>query len=472
MRVGGITWRLSVPALLLLFLSAQEASGQIQGTATYRERIALPPEAVFEATLEDVSRADAPATVVGRVRIDGPGQPPIPFEIPYDQANIDPGHSYSVRGLITVGGRLMFTTDQVNPVLTRGHGSDVALMLRRTGGADGQSGGADAPLLESLPASFLGQLPCADCAGIRYQLDLFPDQMFFLRLTYLGKGKGDGESFDDIGRWEFVADGRTLLLRGGREAPVMFAVKDSTTLRKLDLEGREIVSSLPYELQRKEMFQPVEPRLALRGMFSYFADTGILWECLTTRKFPVAQEGDNAALEAAYLRARRQPGEPLLVSVEGRLVRRPKVEGPGEDQVLVVERFMNLWPGESCTTQTTAKASLLETYWRPVEIEGRSVTVTPGQQEPHLILSGQGNHITGFTGCNRLTGRFEMGAEGFRFKELATTGMACLPPTAEMETAFLAALNSTVSQRIVGDMLELRDAKGTLPMRLEVRYLR
>jgi uncharacterized lipoprotein YbaY len=30
----------------------------IQGTATYRERMAMPPAAVFEAALEDVSRAD------------------------------------------------------------------------------------------------------------------------------------------------------------------------------------------------------------------------------------------------------------------------------------------------------------------------------------------------------------------------------------------------------------------------------
>ena len=351
MQVDGIKWRLIVPVLLLFSLSAQQAAGQIKGTATYRERMALPPEAVFEAMLEDVSRADAPATVVGRVRIDRPEQPPIRFEIPYDPANIDPRHSYSVRGRITVGSRLMFTTDQVYPVLTRGHGSEVPLMLRRTGGSSGQSSGADAAPLENLPASFLGRLPCADCAGIRYQVDLFPDQAFFLRLTFLGKGKGDGESFDDIGRWELSADGRTLILRGGREGPAMFAVRNSSTLRMLDLDGREIVSSLPYELQRTEVFQPIEPRLALRGMFSHLADAGIFWECLTTRKFSVAQEGDNAALEAAYLRARRQPGEPLLVSVEGRIVTRPKMEGPGESQVVVVERFINLWPGEICTAQ-------------------------------------------------------------------------------------------------------------------------
>lgn len=49
----------------------------IKGTATYRERMALPPAAVFEATIEDVSRADAPASVVARTRITSPGNPPM-----------------------------------------------------------------------------------------------------------------------------------------------------------------------------------------------------------------------------------------------------------------------------------------------------------------------------------------------------------------------------------------------------------
>jgi putative lipoprotein len=53
----------------------------VTGTATYRERIAPPPDAIFEATLEDVSRADTPADVIGRTRLEKPGQPPFQFSI-------------------------------------------------------------------------------------------------------------------------------------------------------------------------------------------------------------------------------------------------------------------------------------------------------------------------------------------------------------------------------------------------------
>jgi hypothetical protein len=66
------------------------SAGTLEGTAAYRERIALPPDAVFEAVLQDISRADAPAKVLGRAIIDPAGQPPFRFEIAYDDAAVQP----------------------------------------------------------------------------------------------------------------------------------------------------------------------------------------------------------------------------------------------------------------------------------------------------------------------------------------------------------------------------------------------
>jgi len=78
----------------LLVAVAQPATAQsIQGTATYRERIALPAA----------------------------GNPPIWFDIAVDPARIFPDRRYVVRARILIGGRLMFTTDSSYPVLTEGH---------------------------------------------------------------------------------------------------------------------------------------------------------------------------------------------------------------------------------------------------------------------------------------------------------------------------------------------------------------
>ena len=117
----------------------------IHGTATYRERIALPPTAAFEATLEDVSRADAPAGVLARTRLSPAGNPPIRFEIPVDLARISPDRRYAVRARIVDGDRLVFTSDASYPVLTQGPGTAAAIMLRRAGAGPSAPPGSPAP---------------------------------------------------------------------------------------------------------------------------------------------------------------------------------------------------------------------------------------------------------------------------------------------------------------------------------------
>jgi uncharacterized lipoprotein YbaY len=141
-----------MPSIMLpmfLGLVANEAMAQsIQGTATYRERIALPPTAVFEATLEDVSRADAPAETIARTRLTSPGNPPISFTIAYDPSKILAERRYVVRASILVDAKPVFSTDTAAPVITRGSPTSVAIVLRKIGA--GQTGSpkpaADRPL--------------------------------------------------------------------------------------------------------------------------------------------------------------------------------------------------------------------------------------------------------------------------------------------------------------------------------------
>ena len=114
--------------------SARQAQ-TIVGTATYRERMALPSGAVLEATLEDVSRADAKAERIAQTRVTSPGNPPIAFTIAYDPATILADHRYVVRARILVDDNLLFTTDTAAPVITRGSPNSVKLMLRRVGGS-------------------------------------------------------------------------------------------------------------------------------------------------------------------------------------------------------------------------------------------------------------------------------------------------------------------------------------------------
>jgi putative lipoprotein len=93
----------------------------VSGVVMYLERRALPPEAVVTIRLQDISRADARAILLGeqRIALDG-RQVPVPFEISYDPAAIDERMSYAVSARIELGDQLLMISDTVHPVITRG----------------------------------------------------------------------------------------------------------------------------------------------------------------------------------------------------------------------------------------------------------------------------------------------------------------------------------------------------------------
>jgi len=86
------------------------AERTVAGEVVYRERIALPPDALLVVELADVSLVDAPIVIAKR-RIAPAGNVPIKFEIGFDPKAIQQGRTYALQARITVGERLMFTTD-------------------------------------------------------------------------------------------------------------------------------------------------------------------------------------------------------------------------------------------------------------------------------------------------------------------------------------------------------------------------
>lgn len=402
-------------------------TASVTGTALYRERIVLPPGAELEVVLEDVSLSDVAADPVVIVRQPDVGQPPYAFELVYDPRRIVPSRDYAVRARLTLGGRLLFTTDTVCPVITHGNLTTVELLLTRVAGAAGRAtGGKPGDLDATLPATFTGLLPCADCGGIEYHLDFFQEGSFFVRTTH--PGKPDGTS-DDIGRYALATDGIMLALQGGRAAPLYFSIEDADRLRKLDLDGGPIESQLNYDLVRTEDFSPIEPALARRGLFSYLADAAAFAECLTGRTMPM--------------------------------------EGPGPVPTLVVDRFLRLAPGEECPPRFD-NSPLTDTYWKLVALGGEPVAPVEGQPEAHFVLrTGQGR-LAGSDGCNRIVGGYALDGEGIRFSQMASTMMAC-PQGMDTASRYAAALEAAVRWRIVGWRPELYDAAGVLVARLEAR---
>jgi uncharacterized lipoprotein YbaY/heat shock protein HslJ len=105
----------------LLSFAGSQPDGVLTGTVTYQERVALPPGSIIEVQLQDVSRADAPATVIASQTITTTGENvPIPFTLTYDPAEIDPRFTYALSVRITVEGQLRWINTEHDGVLTRG----------------------------------------------------------------------------------------------------------------------------------------------------------------------------------------------------------------------------------------------------------------------------------------------------------------------------------------------------------------
>lgn len=120
------------------FLSGQAngPQGVITGTVACKQRVVLPLDAAIAVRLEDASLQDSPAKVLSEVILSAAGHDrPVPFQLSYDPAAINPGHTYQIRANITANGTLLFTSSTAYRVLTRGASSTVAIMVQEVGSA-------------------------------------------------------------------------------------------------------------------------------------------------------------------------------------------------------------------------------------------------------------------------------------------------------------------------------------------------
>jgi putative lipoprotein len=100
--------------------SASAGAATVSGSVVLRDSATLPGGAEIVVRLEDISRADAAAKLLGQTRFRPAGGPPWPFAVRYDPARIEPRGRYRVAARITAGGRLTHVTDVVVPVITGG----------------------------------------------------------------------------------------------------------------------------------------------------------------------------------------------------------------------------------------------------------------------------------------------------------------------------------------------------------------
>jgi len=314
--------------------------------------------------------------------------------------------------------------------------------------------------LDKLPARYSGVLPCADCPGIRFEIDLRPANVYFLRMTYLGTTPE--RVYDDIGAWSLASDLRTIALRGARQSPMLFSIANGNTLRKLDAEGQVIESELNYSVARQAKYEPIAPEVPLRGMYMTSASGAVIEECTTGMKLSL--EGPQAAaIGEAFDKLRNGAARPALVAVEG------KIES-GDDAVgkLTPSGPGKFWPSETCGARGVTH-ELEGSRWVLVRMSDQPVLVAEGKPEPYVVLQSATKQIVGHGGCNRLSGGYSIAGDTLQFSEITTTRMAC--PEVERENSFLNALETVAKWRLMDNQLVLLDKSNKEVLQFEARNL-
>jgi len=200
---------------------------------------------------------------------------------------------------------------------------------------------------DNQPATYIGTFDDTPSWSERWTVWLRPDSTYFLREEHVGHGDVVSDHFeDDVGHWERATDGGPIRLSGGRNAPIEFDVPHPDTLVFRDSDP--LAGGQRHYLVRSPSIAYFEPRVNLTGYFRYTANAALFDDCDTHLRWPVLMEENFRAAEAAYGSSGVAPGNPLLVSLEGRVVRRPGVDnGPPRD-FLIIEKFARAMAGESC----------------------------------------------------------------------------------------------------------------------------
>ena len=105
--------------LITMPLQLDPRNESITGTIAYRDRSALPRDAVATVELREVLRSDLQPVTIARQTISPATRVPITFSMEYDPAEIDSRRSYVIDANITAGGQTDLRHAAVRPHLQR-----------------------------------------------------------------------------------------------------------------------------------------------------------------------------------------------------------------------------------------------------------------------------------------------------------------------------------------------------------------
>ena len=425
---------------------AQSDNARITGTLAYRERIALPSDAVIDIQLQDISLADTSAQVISEAMFSTEGkQVPFPFVLTYDPAKIVASHRYSVRATIrSSDGMLMFATTQAYPVITNGAPTKVTLLLHTVGHGAAPKVPKKKPA--QIPPSTENAAPepptpiqVQQTEAAAAEKAVAPPQPTETAVP----GKSPSPPAEPVAPTaetnpavvpppspsqtaipsQADADGYPPRAESVESASNLASTKSQESLPTKEATAEAAKSGAPKEKAPAEAAASAEPAMGAPAQ-------------------PPAAPHEPAAAEPAL------PDAPSAAT-------QPETSRAGPEAPI---------PSEA-TREVPATSKplplLADTQWRLLQLQGKAIVLQPTDRPMTLAFSPEGTRIAGSAGCNRYLGTYTENRGHLQLDPGGMTLMACADPAMQRERNFIAMLRSVDSFRITGSVLSLT-SKGRM----------
>ena len=285
--------------------------------------------------------------------------------------------------------------------------------------------------------TFSGTLPCADCPGVAYHINLYRDGRFEARQEYLERNQVN------IVKGIWLLDKRSLHLVNQQQTLPAFHFVTNQTLAMLDLSGKPILSNDSYQLAREIDFKKLDTRQAMLGLYLLKDNQASFTSCRSGETLAVANTQHHLPVMRQYQQDERLKNTAVVATLVGRR---------GQEQqanTLFIDKFEQFWPGAVCPDQIQP-GKMQGIVWRAEKLTNRYVP----QQLNVRIIFDQNDRLYGFAGCNNFNGSYKQRSNQLTIQPLASTRKFCADSSA-LEQQFTQSLQSADRAEVNGNKLQL-----------------
>lgn len=285
--------------------------------------------------------------------------------------------------------------------------------------------------------SFSGTLPCADCPGISYHINLYRDGRFEARQEHLERSKVA------LVKGVWLLEKRNLHLVNQQQTLPAFHFLSNNQLTMLDLSGKPVSSNLNYQLKREAEFKKLDTRQAMLGLYQLKDNLATFTSCRSGDTLNVANTQHHLPVMRQYQQDERYKGKAVIATLQGR-------RGQDEQQyTLFIDKFEQFWPGAICPDQNTP-GKMQGIVWRAEKLTNRYIP----QQLNVRVIFDQNERLYGFAGCNNFNGNYKQRSNELSVQPLISTRKFCAE-SSELEQQFTQSLQAADRAEVNGDKLQL-----------------